>query len=117
VQFQGDGDMMYAPGALWTAAHHNIPLLTVMHNNRCYHQEIMHVQRMAAIHNRPQPTARIGTEITNPNIDFAKLAQSMGVWAEGPITDPAKLGPALQRAIAVVKSGKPALIDAVCQGR
>ncbi len=117
VNFQPDGDAMYAPGALWTAAHHKIPMLIVMHNNRCYHQEIMHVARMAALHNRPQHTARIGTEITNPDIDFAKLAQSMGVWAEGPITDPAKLGPALQRAIAVVKQGRPALVDAVCQGR
>jgi acetolactate synthase-1/2/3 large subunit len=117
VNFQPDGDAMYAPGSLWTAAHHKIPMLIVMHNNRCYHQEIMHVARMAAQHNRPQHTARIGTEITDPNIDFAKLAQSMGVWAEGPVTDPAKLGPALQRAIAVVKKGQPALVDAVCQGR
>ncbi len=117
VNFQPDGDSMYAPGALWTMAHHKIPMLIVMHNNRCYHQEIMHVARMAAIHNRPQHTARIGTEITNPDIDFAKLAQSMGVWGEGPISDPAKLGPALQRAIAVVKKGQPALVDAVCQGR
>ena len=117
VTFQGDGDMMYAPGVLWTAAHHKIPLLMVMHNNRCYHQEIMHVARMASRHNRPQHTARIGTEITNPDIDFAKLAQSMGVWGEGPISDPAKLGPALQRAMAVVKQGRPAVVDAVCQGR
>jgi thiamine pyrophosphate-dependent acetolactate synthase large subunit-like protein len=117
VTFQPDGDMMYAPGVLWSASHHKIPLLMVMHNNRCYHQEIMHVARMAAIHNRPQHTARIGTEITSPDIDFAKLAQGMGVWAEGPVTDPAKLGPALARAIKVVKSGAPALVDAVCQGR
>jgi acetolactate synthase-1/2/3 large subunit len=41
----------------------------------------------------------------------------MGVWAEGPITDPAKLGPAIRRALAVVKDGKPALVDVVCQGR
>lgn len=117
VSFQPDGDLMYAPGVLWTAAHHKIPILMVMHNNRCYHQEIMHVQRMAAIHNRPQSTARIGTEITDPNIDFAKLAQGMGVWAEGPITDAARIGPALQRALAEVKNGRPALVDVVCQGR
>jgi len=117
VTFAPDGDMMYAPGVLWTAAHHNIPLLMLMHNNRCYHQEIMHVQRMAAIHNRPHANARIGTEITSPNIDFAKVAQGMGVWAEGPVTDPGKLGAAIQRAMAVVKDGKPALIDVVCQGR
>lgn len=117
VTFSTDGDMLYAPGGLWTAAHHKIPLLMLMHNNRCYHQEIMHVQRMAAIHDRPQATARIGTEITDPNIDFANVAQGMGVWAEGPVTDPAKLGPVLKRALAVVKSGAPALIDVVCQGR
>jgi acetolactate synthase I/II/III large subunit len=39
------------------------------------------------------------------------------VWAEGPIEDPAKLGAALERAAAVVKSGEPALVDGVCQGR
>jgi thiamine pyrophosphate-dependent acetolactate synthase large subunit-like protein len=115
--FQSDGDLMYAPGVLWTCAHHKIPILMLMHNNRCYHQEIMHVQRMAALHNRPQHTARIGTEITDPGIDFAKLAQGMGVWAEGPITDPAKVGPALKRAVAEVKDGRPALVDVVCQGR
>ncbi len=117
VTLQPDGDMLYAPGVLWTAAHHKIPLLWLMHNNRCYHQEIMHVQRMAAIHNRTQTTAHIGTVITDPNVDFAKLAQGMGVWAEGPVTDPALIGPALQRALAVVKSGAPALVDVVCQGR
>jgi acetolactate synthase I/II/III large subunit len=47
VTFQPDGDMMYAPSVLWSAAHHKIPLLMVMHNNRCYHQEIMHVARHA----------------------------------------------------------------------
>jgi hypothetical protein len=41
----------------------------------------------------------------------------MGVWSEGPITDPAKIAPALARALAVVKRGEPALIDVVCQGR
>jgi acetolactate synthase-1/2/3 large subunit len=117
VAFQPDGDLMYAPGLLWTAAHHKIPILMLMHNNRCYHQEIMHIQRMAALHNRPIHTSTIGTEISNPDIDFAKLAQGMGVWAEGPITDPGKIGPALKRAMAEVKNGRPALVDVVCQGR
>jgi acetolactate synthase I/II/III large subunit len=117
VTIQPDGDMMYAPGALWTAAHHKIPLLLVMHNNRCYHMEIMHVQRMAGLHQRRQDTARIGNEITDPNIDFAKVAQGLGVWAEGPITDPSRVGPALKRALAEVKNGRPALVDVVTQGR
>ena len=108
---------MYAPGALWTAAHHKIPLLMIVHNNRAYHQEVMHLQKMAALHNRRMDTAAIGTTIENPNVDFAKLAQSMGVWAEGPISDPAAMGPAISRALAVVKRGEPALVDVVSQGR
>ncbi|MGZ5073092.1 MAG: thiamine pyrophosphate-binding protein, partial [Usitatibacter sp.] len=87
VTFQPDGDLMYSPGVLWTAAYHKIPILFVMHNNRAYHQEIMHVQRMAAVHNRRPDQAWVGTVIDNPAIDFAKLAQSMGVWAEGPVED------------------------------
>jgi thiamine pyrophosphate-dependent acetolactate synthase large subunit-like protein len=117
VSFEGDGDLMYAPGVLWTAAHHKIPLLMIMHNNRAYHQEVMHLQKMAALHNRRMDQARIGTTIENPNIDFAKLAQSMGVFSEGPITNPSAVAPALSKALSVVKHGEPALVDVVCQGR
>ena len=69
----------------------------------------MHIQRMANRHQRGVENAGIGTTLVNPNIDFAKLAQSMGWCAEGPITDPKDLGPALKRAVAVVKGGEPAL--------
>jgi thiamine pyrophosphate-dependent acetolactate synthase large subunit-like protein len=117
VALQNDGDLMYSPGVLWTAAKAKIPLLFVMHNNRFYFQEVMHLQRMADRHVRDVTTAHIGTEIANPNIQFAKLAESMGVHGEGPITDPKDLGPALQRAIAIVKRGEPALVDVVTQGR
>jgi len=117
VNIQCDGDLMYAPGVLWTAAHHRIPLLTVMHNNRAYHQEVMQVQIMANRHSRGVDRARIGTAIDDPAIDFTKLSQSMGVHAEGPITDPKDLGPAIRRALDVVKGGEPALIDAYTQPR
>jgi thiamine pyrophosphate-dependent acetolactate synthase large subunit-like protein len=121
VSIQGDGDMMYAPGALWTAAHHEIPLLTVMHNNRGYHQEVMHVQRLSNRRNRVASLGKtagpIGTSIDTPNIDYAGLARSQGWWAKGPITDPKDLGPALKEAVEVVKKGQPALIDSVTQPR
>ncbi len=117
VNIQDDGDLLFVPTVLWTAAHHRIPLLSVMHNNRAYHEELMHVQRMACRHNRGIDRAWIGTTFEDPNIDFAKVAQGFGVYAEGPITDPKELGPAIQRAIAVVKRGEPALIDVVTQPR
>jgi acetolactate synthase-1/2/3 large subunit len=117
INFQNDGDLMYAPGVLWTAAHHRIPMLTIMNNNRGYHQEVMHLQTMACRHNRDLTTARIGTGIEDPNMDYAKLAQSMGWYAEGPITNPNDVGPALKRAIARVEAGEPALLDTVMQPR
>jgi acetolactate synthase-1/2/3 large subunit len=121
VSIQSDGDLMYAPGVFWTAAKHKIPLLAVMHNNRGYHQELMHVQRMASFRNRDSNTANdlgpIGTSIMNPDIEYHKLAESMGWWAKGPIKDPAELGPAIKQAMAAVKSGQPALVNVWTQPR
>jgi thiamine pyrophosphate-dependent acetolactate synthase large subunit-like protein len=117
VSIQTDGDLCYAPGILWTAAHHRIPLLSIMHNNRAYHQEVMGVQSLAAKRERGIDRAHIGTTIDDPNIDFAKLAQGFGIHAEGPISDPKDLGPAIARAVAVVKRGEPALVDVVTQPR
>ena len=117
VAFQRDGDSLYAPASLWTAAHHKIPLLSVVHNNRAWHQEVMHIQRVAYRHNRGLDRFNIGTTITEPFVDFAKVAQGFGLYAEGPITDPKDVRPALQRALAVVKKGEPALVDIVMQPR
>jgi acetolactate synthase-1/2/3 large subunit len=121
VSIQSDGDLMYAPGVLWTAARHKIPLLAVMHNNRGYHQEVMHIQRMSNFRNRVanigNDLAPIGTSIMNPDIAYHDLAKSMGWWAKGPITDPADLGPAIKEAVAVVKTGQPALVNVVTQPR
>ncbi|HEX3743852.1 MAG TPA: thiamine pyrophosphate-dependent enzyme [Bryobacteraceae bacterium] len=117
VSIQSDGDLLYAPGVLWTAAHHRIPLLIVMHNNRAYHQEVMHVQRMANRHQRGIENARTGTTLTNPDIDFAAIAKGMGVYSEGPISAPKDLAAALRRGVDVVRKGEPALVDVVTQPR
>jgi len=117
VTIQGDGDLMFSPGTLWTAAHHNIPILYVMHNNRAWHQELMYLQAMANRHGRGVENAHIGTTITDPNIDFAMMARSMGVYAEGPITKPGDIAPALKRALAVVRKGQPALVDVITDPR
>jgi len=117
VSLQGDGDLMCAPGVLWTAAHHKIPLISVVHNNRAYHQEMMHLQRMADRHERGVDRTHIGTAIDQPGIDYSKLAQSMGVWGSGPITEPGELAPAITKAIQVAQAGEPAVIDVVSQPR
>ena len=117
VSIQNDGDLLYGPAALWTAAHHKIPLLIIMNNNRAYHEEVMHVQRMSSRRNRGPDSVNVGLTLDNPAIDFAKLAQGLGVSAQGPISNPADLGPAIKRAIEVVKRGEPALVDVIMQPR
>ena len=117
VSITGDGEFNRAPHTLWTAAHHKIPYLTIIQNNRAYHQEVMHVQRMANRHNRGIENAHIGTTIDNPNVDYAKIAQGYGAVGIGPISDPKDLAEAIRKGIAAVKAGQPALIDAVMQPR
>jgi acetolactate synthase I/II/III large subunit len=117
VSIGGDGDFMFAPGTLWTAAHHRIPMLYVVLNNRAYHQEYMYLEAMAGRRSRGVTNADVGTTLKDPNIDYATVAKGFGVYGEGPISDPKDLAPALKRAIAMVKSGQPALVDVVTEPR
>jgi thiamine pyrophosphate-dependent acetolactate synthase large subunit-like protein len=118
IAIVGDGDFNFVgAGALWTAAHHKIPLLVIVHNNRAYHAEVMLVQRTAARRGRGNDMVDIGNVIRDPAPDYAKIAQGYGLHAEGPIADPAALGPALERALARVRAGEPALIDVISQPR
>src|SRR5258707_11966800 len=70
-------------------------MLTVMNNNRAYHQEVMHLQRMAAWRQRRMDRWHIATTIRDPFVSFAKLADAMGVAGIGPIENPNDLAPAL----------------------
>jgi thiamine pyrophosphate-dependent acetolactate synthase large subunit-like protein len=113
----GDGDLNYSPGVLWTAAHHRIPVLLVVHNNRAYHAQVMIVQRMCGARGRGNANAHIGNVIANPNISYAQMARAYGMHSEGPIEDPAELAGAYRRALAKVRAGEPALVDVVSQPR
>ncbi len=117
VALQPDGDLMYDAGALWTAAKHEIPLLIVMFNNRAYYNDWHHQIRMARLRGTDESKAHIGMDIFDPEPDFATIARGMGVWGEGPIEVPEEVGPAVRRALEVVKSGQPALVDVITQHR
>jgi acetolactate synthase-1/2/3 large subunit len=117
VSIQPDGDLMIANGCLWTAAHYKIPLLMLMHNNRAYHNELMGIQRTANRRSRGIDNVHLCARIEDPFIDYAKVAQGLGVRSEGPIEDPRQLAAAIRRGIEVVKGGEPYLIDTVTQPR
>src|SRR5262245_38749187 len=82
VNVQTDGDLNYAPGVLWTAVHHKLPMLTVMHNNRAWHQEMMFVEYMCGVRGRGTDRGHIGTTLRDPYIDYAKMAAGYGMASE-----------------------------------
>ena len=117
INIQTDGDLNYAPGVLWTAVHHKLPLLTVMHNNRAWHQELMFVEYMCGVRGRGTERGHIGTSLRDPFIDYSKMAAGYGMAAEGPISDPGKLAAAFKRGLDSAKRGEPYLIDVITQPR
>lgn len=117
INIQNDGDLNYAPGVLWSAVHHNIPMLNIMNNNRGYHQEVMFVTTMAARANRDVSRIGIGTKLESPFIDYGTMAKAYGMKGIGPITDPKDLGAAIKQGIEIVKRGEPVMIDTVTHGR
>jgi acetolactate synthase-1/2/3 large subunit len=118
IDLQPDGDLLYTPSALWTLAHHPVPLLVVMFNNRSYYNSELHQERMARLRGRSIASKNIGTRLENPTVDFAGLARDFGLYAEGPIEDPNSMGPAFKRAVEYVKEKRAgALIDIVTQPR
>lgn len=118
VNLQPDGDLLYDASALWTAAHHKIPMLVAMHNNKGYWNDWEHQINISKVRGRTTETAHIGVELNHPAVDFAKLAQSMGCWGEGPLEDPDQIGESLRRALSFVKEKRQlALVDVICQHR
>jgi thiamine pyrophosphate-dependent acetolactate synthase large subunit-like protein len=116
VNLQRDGEMLYTPSAMWTAANTGVPLLTVMTNNRVYYNDVEHQEKVAIHRSRPVENKLVGMEMAKPPVDFANLARSFSLHGEGPITEPEQIRPAVERAIKVIKEEKrPALVDVYMQ--
>jgi len=112
VDLQSEGDLLYVASAFYTAAHHRLPLLTIICDNGTYGNDEMHQEAIARERGRPVERKTIGIRIDDPAPDYARLAASFGIHAEGPIGDAATLGAALERALRVVKEDRrPAVLD------
>jgi thiamine pyrophosphate-dependent acetolactate synthase large subunit-like protein len=117
VSILGDGDFMMTSNALWTAAKYEIPLLVVVLNNHSYYNDEEHQERMARWRNRPVERKGIGIRIEDPIPDIPAIARALSVEAFGSITEPDQLAAALDKAIEIVDSGKPVVVDVVTQPR
>jgi acetolactate synthase-1/2/3 large subunit len=116
VDVQGDGDLLFAPQALWTASRLQLPLLVVVNNNRCYGNTANHARHVTRDRGRPSGREYAGSGLADPPVDLAALARSFGVAAWGPVTDAAALPAVLEQAVAAVRAGAPALVDVVTPG-
>ena len=117
VSIIGDGDFLMTSNALWTAAKYQIPLLVLVMNNRSYYNDEEHQERMAKWRQRPVENKGIGIRIEDPAPDLAAISRALSVDAFGPITEPDQLGSTLDKAIAIVEGGKPAVVDIITQPR
>ncbi|HEY8486191.1 MAG TPA: thiamine pyrophosphate-dependent enzyme [Limnochordales bacterium] len=115
VDLQPDGDFLYTPGALWTAAHLRLPLLVVTVNNRSYFNDERHQEAVARARGRPVEARTVAISLDDPAPDLAQVARGMGVWGEGPVRSTEHLRRALAEALRVVQQGYPALVDVVVE--
>src|ERR1700680_2930802 len=84
VCFSGDGSAMYSIQALWTAAHHKLPLTVVIANNGGYR---IIKQRLLAFHGDDH---YVGMDFIDPPVDFTGMAKALGLEAMR-VTDPKDL--------------------------
>jgi acetolactate synthase-1/2/3 large subunit len=110
VGIVGDGDLLMAAGALWTAVHYRVPMLVVVNDNSSFYNDEPHQAEVARHRARPPQNSWIGMRMTDPAIDLAGLARSYGCWATGAIDDPAELGAALDEAVAQATAGAVAVV-------
>ena len=108
----GDGDFLMANTVLWTAAHYQIPLLTVVANNRSFFNDELHQERVAKERGRPPENRWIGMRIGDPDIDLAQMAKSQGCVGIGPVAKASELQKAIDQGVEAVRAGKVAVVDA-----
>jgi acetolactate synthase-1/2/3 large subunit len=106
----GDGDLLMAAGALWTAVHYEIPALLVVNDNGSFYNDEPHQAAVARDRGREPANSWIGMRIADPAIDIDGLAASYGCWTSGTITDPADLAGAFGKALAAAQSGAVAVV-------
>jgi acetolactate synthase-1/2/3 large subunit len=110
VAIVGDGDLLMASGALWTAAHYRIPMLVVVNDNGSFYNDEPHQADVARHRGRPAENSWIGMRIGDPAVDIAGLAASYGCAAHGPVEDPEKLPEVLRAATADAVAGAVAVV-------
>lgn len=109
VNFQGDGGFLFGQtDSLWTHSRYDLPIMTVIFNNRSYEEVRWNI--MGAGRDSGKANRDYISYLGDPDVDFAKLASAFNI--DGAVvqnTD--ELRPAIERGLKVTKSGRPFMLD------
>jgi benzoylformate decarboxylase len=109
VSLQGDGGFLFGQSdALWTMSRYDVPVITVVCNNRSYDEPRNNIL-MKGGRSRQESKDMI-CYLGSPDVEFTHLASAYGVRGER-VSTPDELKPAVQRAIAATRAGRPYLLD------
>ena len=112
VAVLGDGDYLMGLTALWTGVHYRVPLLIVVANNESFFNDELHQERVARVRGRPVENRWIGMRLSDPAPDLAALARAQGARGFGPVRTADALASAIAEAVAAVRGGELAVVDA-----
>ena len=113
IAFSGDGSAMYSIQALWSAAHHDLPIVFIVLHNRSYRILKLNMNIYRRRFGLPDDKHYPHMDLTKPELGFVEMAQGMGVAAEQ-VTMPEDIAPALERAIG---ANAPYVLDVIIDGR
>jgi benzoylformate decarboxylase len=105
VAFVGDGSSLYTPTAMWTAAHHELPITWFVLNNHSYRVLKENARRGSA--STAAADRLVGVDLEAPMLDFPALAAGFGVEAVR-VSTPEEIRAAVPGAL---RSNRPVLID------
>ena len=109
VSLQGDGGFLFGQtDSLWAMSRYDVPVITVVCNNRSYDEPRNNIL-MKGGRSRQESKDMI-CYLGSPDVEFTHLAAAYGIRGER-VARPAELQPAMQRAIAETRGGRPYLLD------
>ncbi|HXF55952.1 MAG TPA: thiamine pyrophosphate-dependent enzyme [Hyphomicrobiaceae bacterium] len=111
VSVLGDGDFAMGANALWSAVRHRIPILFLVNNNRSYYNDELHQETVAKRRGREAGNRWVGQRLSDPDVNFAKLAEAQGAIGIGPVQTAAEIAPAIEKGVEVLNSGGVAVVD------
>ncbi len=78
ISMLGDGDFCMGATAIWSAAHHRIPLLILVNNNRSYFNDELHQDNVARTRGREVKNRWIGLRMEDPDARHRQARRSAG---------------------------------------